>query len=736
MSTASMPGRKMSTASMPGRKMSTLSMPDLAPRGTGASEPRGRLWTVALTALQNRGLSELVAQKRKLQGRRCSLPSGERRFSLTGRRLSVDGAPGATADQHDLEPLLTVHTTGPVPLGRLWALARSSLRRMSTEFAAAPSLPGAAPASSSSRRLCGHVPGRKFSIEGLPDACTSSGRKKCGHVPGRKFSIDGVPDAPSATSSCRKLSGHVSGRKCSIEIVPDAPSSPTSSSPTSPFVEKNSAQGSSGRRMSLQSSSDMAASAHRSPLGIFANLPSISPSGRRSSNCSQLNDRGSFAHERDSWLRRPSSCMDTSEAGNLRLSGDEHYDPNSASSATVTDAYYAATLAVRSMPVSAFMSRAVGDYPLPITSINEDRLLLELGLDHEERSQLEGLKVSQKSSARSGSESGLNEERQAARAIVRLAANPPEGVGRLQRRTARWLLRPFPHGARTSGKNMSPLPGWLSGAQSVALNMSKPDLPVQLHFALFKGSAGYVLKPPVMLDTDQSIRTSNPVSSSRRKSRLQGAVAKLMSQTDGAKMAYWPPPRKTLRCTTVEILSLHCLPTRRERRPRFDGSRSDCHRFEPALSGTSAPPTRHEARSPSITLSLHPIGGFCAVSTTLPVPMTPETDTMITSADGQSSRRGGGLNLRFNKIVHCVAAEPEATFMRVGVTDGGLEVAYETCVLGRVLRGFRIFQLRSMLGTRIELAYVFVRISFRSEPNLWLTRRQLRVLHAMEDSAS
>jgi len=116
--------------------------------------------------------------------------------------------------------------------------------------------------------------------------------------------------------------------------------------------------------------------------------------------------------------------------------------------------------------------------------------------------------------------------------------------------------------------------------------------------------------------------------------------------------------------------------------------------------------------------------------------MTPETDTMITSADGQSSRRGGGLNLRFNKIVHCVAAEPEATFMRVGVTDGGLEVAYETCVLGRVHRGFRIFQLRSMLGTRIELAYVFVRISFRSEPNLWLTRRQLRVLHAMEDSAS
>ena len=211
---------------------------------------------------------------------------------------------------------------------------------------------------------------------------------------------------------------------------------------------------------------------------------------------------------------------------------------------------------------------------------------------------------------------------------------------------------------------------------------------------------------------------------------------------------------------------------RRERRPRLDGSRSDCHKVEPELSGTSAPSTRSEASSPAITLSVHPIGGtpllrhppavcsdspacpdltqqwgvappqsqlfadrlginhvrlagFCAVSTTLPVPMTPETDTIVTSADGQSSRRGGGLNHRFGKTVYCVAAEPEATFMRLGVSDGGPEVAYEICVLGRMCRGFRIFQLRSMLGTRIELAYVLVRISFRSEPNLWLTPRQV-----------
>eukprot|EP00966_Prymnesium_polylepis_P314700 7271743-Prymnesium_polylepis.1 len=56
-------------------------------------------------------------------------------------------------------------------------------------------------------------------------------------------------------------------------------------------------------------------------------------------------------------------------------------------------------------------------------------------------------------------------------AIVRLARHPPSKVGQLQRKTSKWMLRPFPLGLRFSGKNMSPLPCWLTGAQSVALNM-------------------------------------------------------------------------------------------------------------------------------------------------------------------------------------------------------------------------------------------------------------------------
>eukprot|EP00966_Prymnesium_polylepis_P005326 122681-Prymnesium_polylepis.1 len=36
-------------------------------------------------------------------------------------------------------------------------------------------------------------------------------------------------------------------------------------------------------------------------------------------------------------------------------------------------------------------------------------------------------------------------------------------------------------------------------AHSVALNMSNVDLPLQLHYALFNGTGGYIVKPPEML---------------------------------------------------------------------------------------------------------------------------------------------------------------------------------------------------------------------------------------------
>eukprot|EP00966_Prymnesium_polylepis_P216689 5016293-Prymnesium_polylepis.1 len=66
--------------------------------------------------------------------------------------------------------------------------------------------------------------------------------------------------------------------------------------------------------------------------------------------------------------------------------------------------------------------------------------------------------------------------------------------------------------------------------------MSNIDVSVQLHFALFKGACGFVLKPSEM---------RVPVIST-------GAL-----QRDDT---YWPPPREELDRTTIELLSLHQLP--------------------------------------------------------------------------------------------------------------------------------------------------------------------------------
>jgi len=83
-----------------------------------------------------------------------------------------------------------------------------------------------------------------------------------------------------------------------------------------------------------------------------------------------------------------------------------------------------------------------------------------------------------------------------------------------------------------------------------------------------------------------------------------------------------------------------------------------------------------------------------------------------------------GLNAVYRQRIHCIAAEPDAAFVHVSVTDGDREVAFETAVLGRLRHGYRVLQLRGMLGTRIELCYLFVKVSFGTEHNFWATPRQ------------
>eukprot|EP00966_Prymnesium_polylepis_P334138 7389537-Prymnesium_polylepis.1 len=315
----------------------------------------------------------------------------------------------------------------------------------------------------------------------------------------------------------------------------------------------------------------------------------------------------------------------------------------------------------------------------------------------------------------------------------------------MQRRTQRRLLRPYPLGARFSGNNMSPQPSWLAGAQSACLNFSDNDLATTLHFALFNGSAGFVLKPQEMrvagltnaLDR-RSHTFDNTMSKPPRKNSdsarlLDGSVdASLLGQQLSAEDSsdlYWPPPRERLHRTTMTFLSLHNLPKRGEQRPCLTGRRSACHKYHAELSGAIIPPDRSKPSNPGLTVSLHPIGGFCAISGTLPLPRQHiETEVSMWPA------KGNGMNLKLDSKVHCFAAEPHSTFIRIVVAIGGQEVAFETAVLGRLRHGYRVLRLRGMSGTRIEICHLFVRIRHGGEQqNLWATPRQLRVRALLMD---
>jgi len=195
---------------------------------------------------------------------------------------------------------------------------------------------------------------------------------------------------------------------------------------------------------------------------------------------------------------------------------------------------------------------------------------------------------------------------------------------------------------------------------------------------------------------------------------------------DSDSEIYWPPPRTELHRATIQLVNLFCLPKDGEQRPRYEGRRGECHNWHRSeLSGLSAPPNSRNPSSCVVTISLHPIGGVCAVSKRLPLPKRVEAETTI-----PASSPANGLNVSFDGVsVHCVAAEPHATFLHIGVSNGRKEVAYETAVLGRLRRGHRVFLLRGVLGTRIELCCVLVFISFGTERNLWPTPRQ--VLHLL-----
>jgi len=244
---------------------------------------------------------------------------------------------------------------------------------------------------------------------------------------------------------------------------------------------------------------------------------------------------------------------------------------------------------------------------------------------------------------------------------------------------------------------------------------------VQLHFALFDGHSGFVLKP-----VEMRVGPSRPAALGRTTS-VESTNDKQQPDDDWRG---WPPPRRFLQCVTLQVNSLHNLPKRRERRPCYRGPLGACHTYHPELSGETAPPNGRSLSCPVLSFSIHPIGGVCALASSLPFDEFTETELIL-------SPKYNGMNAEIGEAIHCIAAEPHATFLRVAVFDGRYgEVAFETAVLGRLRGGHRVIRLRDVLGTRIELCYLFVKISFGMEPNMWLTLRQLGIQSSYRGSSS
>ena len=119
---------------------------------------------------------------------------------------------------------------------------------------------------------------------------------------------------------------------------------------------------------------------------------------------------------------------------------------------------------------------------------------------------------------------------------------------------------------RFSGKNMSPLPCFLAGAQFACLNFTDNDLAVMLHFALFSGSGGFVLKPSEMrmgssdCDSFRNASLSDASPSCYRRPAVCRVLSAGMSQQADDNDVHWPPPRAILTCVSIRAISLHNLP--------------------------------------------------------------------------------------------------------------------------------------------------------------------------------
>ena len=83
--------------------------------------------------------------------------------------------------------------------------------------------------------------------------------------------------------------------------------------------------------------------------------------------------------------------------------------------------------------------------------------------------------------------------------------------------------------------------------------MSNMDLAVQLHFALFRNSNGYELKPLTMREDRAAPNEAQQV-------RGSFVFAGGQRQAGQLQDSFWPSPCDTLHRTNIRIVSLHNLP--------------------------------------------------------------------------------------------------------------------------------------------------------------------------------
>ena len=90
----------------------------------------------------------------------------------------------------------------------------------------------------------------------------------------------------------------------------------------------------------------------------------------------------------------------------------------------------------------------------------------------------------------------------------------------------------------------------------MCLNFSNCDLSLHLHFALFNGSKGYVIKPSEMR------RTASNGTFRHQASESSASVDKKLEAADEQEDSdnYWPPPREDLHHAVIRFQSLHNLP--------------------------------------------------------------------------------------------------------------------------------------------------------------------------------